>query len=164
MLSDINLQNNPPAWEQETPWVASMKQMETMVIFRLQLFLCSLTKPSQCTDFKSHKGKAVFFFGFLTAALYHLFLAIYCIQLYCKLHNVFDHIYLKVISAQIRANECIIMSVTFCVCLLLLQQWWMYAICVHARGLPSAVYESKLQHDSLEGRERIRKRRKETVR
>lgn len=64
MLSDINLQNNPPAWEQETPWVASMKQMETMVIFRLQLFLCSLTKPSQCTDFKSHKGKAVFFFVF----------------------------------------------------------------------------------------------------
>lgn len=36
----------------------------------------------------------------------------------------------------------------------------MYAICVYARGLPSAVYEGKLQHDSLE---RTRKRRKEAV-
>lgn len=36
----------------------------------------------------------------------------------------------------------------------------MHAICVYARGLPSAVYEGKLQHDSLE---RTRKRRKEAV-
>lgn len=36
----------------------------------------------------------------------------------------------------------------------------MYAICVYARGLPSAVYEGKLQHDSLE---RTRKRRKKAV-
>lgn len=38
----------------------------------------------------------------------------------------------------------------------------MYAICVHARGRPSVVYESKLHHDSLE-RVRERKRKKETV-